>query len=197
MKIIGLTGGIGSGKSTVARILEELGAVVIDADRVAHEAYAPGTPGWSAVVDAFGAEVVAADGTIDRKKLGAMVFADPEARMRLNRIMHPLVDRELRRRLLALRQQQVAGPVVIEAALLIEAGWAALVDQVWLVVAPPEAVVQRLTEQRGMEASDVEARRNAQLDDETRKLHAHVVIENSGSLEELRAKVEHALRQDC
>lgn len=197
MKIIGLTGSIGSGKSTVAHILEELGAVIIDADQVAHELYAPGTAGWNAVVDAFGTEVVATNGTIDRKKLGAIVFADSEARMRLNRIMHPLVDQELRRRVQILRDRGISAPVVIEAALLIEAGWTGLVDQVWLVVAPREVVLQRLTEQRGMKADEVEARRSAQLDDDTRRRYAHVVIENSGSIDELRTQIEEALRRDC
>ncbi len=197
MKVIGLTGGIGSGKSTVAEMLRELGAHVIDADRVAHEVYEPGTEGWEAVVAAFGRDVIGPDGRIDRKKLAGIVFSDPEALGRLNRIMHPLVDRELRRRLQALRDQNHPGPVVVEAALLIEAGWHTLTDEVWLVVAPSETVRQRLIEQRRMEPTDVDARRSAQLPDEARKPYAHVVLDNSSTLAALRGQVQQALARDC
>jgi dephospho-CoA kinase len=197
MKVIGLTGGIGSGKSTVAQILRELGALVIDADRVAHELYEPGTPGWHQVVNAFGPGIVSEKGTIDRKKLAAIVFADPQALAQLNGIMRPLVDAELRRRLEEYRKSESGAPVVLEAALLLEAGWHALVDQVWLVTAPPELIRQRLTAQRSMDPADVEARQNAQWKDEQRRPFAHVIIDNSGDLESLRRQVRQALDRDC
>src|SRR4029077_18997144 len=130
--IVGLTGGIGSGKSTVAAILAELGARGIGADRIGHGGLAPGTEGFRRVVDAFGPGVVAPDGTIDRHKLGALVFADPAARARLNAIVHPLIAPDLGRRVARARDDGFAGPIVIEAAILVEAGWRGLVDRLWV-----------------------------------------------------------------
>ncbi len=197
MKVIGLTGGIGSGKSAAAQILAEMGAAVIDADKVAHEVYAPGTTGWDAVVSTFGSDIVGPDGTIDRKKLAAIVFAEPQARRRLEGIVHPLVTEEIRRRIDAFRCRGQVHLVVLEAALLLEAGWQELVDQVWLITAPPELVLQRLQRQRAMTPSEVEARQRAQMNDAARRAYAHVVIENSGSLAQLRKQLEEALARDC
>jgi dephospho-CoA kinase len=192
MKVIGLTGGIGSGKSTVAALLAELGARVIDADRVGHDVYRPGTPGWERVVEAFGREVVSADGTIDRAKLGARVFADPVALATLNGIVHPLIWRELEARVAAARAAGGEAPVVIEAAILLESGWRSLADTIWAVIAPRRTVIDRVQRQRGLVPADVEARIAAQTDDETRRRMADVVIENDGSLEELGAAVRAA-----
>ncbi|GIW44769.1 MAG: dephospho-CoA kinase [Candidatus Binatia bacterium] len=197
MKVIGLTGGIGSGKSAAANILRELGAEVIDADKLAHESYAPGTAGWEAVVAEFGREIVGPKGEIDRKKLGAIVFADPEARRRLERIVHPLVTAEIRRRLDALRRRGHVRFAVLEAALLLEAGWHELVDQVWLVRTAPELVQERLQRDRAMSSADIEARQRAQFTDDARLPYAHVVIDNSGTLEDLRAQLAGALARDC
>lgn len=197
MKVIGLTGGIGTGKSAAAQILAELGAEVIDADKVAHEMYAPGTPGWNAVVSAFGPDIVGPEGIIDRKKLGAIVFADPKERRRLEGILHPLVTAEIRRRIEALRSRGNVRVVVVEAALLIEAGWHELVDQVWLVTAQPKLVLERLQQQRGMSPQEVAARQQAQTNEETKRAFAHVVVENSGTLEELRERLREALARDC
>lgn len=197
MKVIGLTGGIGSGKSAAAQILAEMGAAVIDADKVAHEVYAPGTTGWDAVVSTFGSDIVGPDGTINRKKLAAIVFAEPQARRRLEGIVHPLVTEEIRRRIDAFRCRGQVHLVVLEAALLLEAGWQELVDQVWLITAPPELVLQRLQRQRAMTPSEVEARQRAQMNDAARRAYAHVVIENSGSLAQLRKQLEEALARDC
>jgi dephospho-CoA kinase len=196
MKVIGLTGGIGTGKSAAAQILQELGAEVIDADKVAHELYAPGTSGWEAVVGAFGREILDPQGRIDRKRLAAIVFKDRQARERLERIMHPLVTEEIRRRIDALRTRGTSH-VVVEAALLIEAGWHSLVDEVWLLTAPPEVVHHRLKELRGMEPGDIAARQSAQLTDEARRVFAHRVIENAGTLSELREQLAAALASDC
>lgn len=191
---VGVTGGIGAGKSSAVRILAELGATVIDADRVGHQVYAPGTEGFRQVVAAFGSAVVGADGAVDRKQLGAIVFADPQALARLNAIVHPLIRDEVGRQVAAARAAGAA-PIVVEAALLIEAKWDALVDEVWLVVARPEVIEERLVAQRGMDPAAVAARIRAQLSDAERRAHADVVIDNSGTREALRATVEQLWRE--
>ena len=190
--VVGLTGGIGSGKSTVAAILAELGAHVIDADKIGHEVYRPGTEGFRAVVDAFGTGIVGADGTIDRRTLGAIVFADVAARMRLNALVHPVIGREIARRIEAARAEE--RPIVIEAALLLEAGWRPLIDQVWLVAVPRETAIARLMTSRGLTRVEVERRLDAQMTDAARRPLADVVIENDGSPEALRTQVESAWR---
>jgi len=187
--IIGLTGGIGSGKSTVAAMLAERGAYVIDADRIGHEVYLPGTPGWDQVVAAFGREVVAPDGTIDRRALGSRVFGDPEALGTLNRIVHPLIGQEIQGRIAAAPVTEGI-PLVIEAALLLDAGWRPVVDVVWVVVTPRAAVIDRVGAQRGMAPADIEARIAAQTTDEQRRRLADVVIENAGDLVALRDTVD-------
>lgn len=192
MKTIGLTGGIGSGKTTAAQILSDLGAVVIHADAVGHEVYRPGTSGWQQVVDAFGRQVVDAQGAIDRKQLGAIVFADPQALKRLNTIVHPLIREAIQHRIDALRASGSAKTVVVEAAILIEANWLSLVDEVWLVSATKDAVVNRIQSQRGLAAADIEARIAAQLSDAERRRHATLVIENTGSHDDLRRQLETA-----
>jgi dephospho-CoA kinase len=188
MKVIGLTGGIGSGKSTVSRILAELGAVVMDADKVGHQAYQPGTETWKDVVAAFGNEVVAADGSIDRTKLGAIVFGDPEALARLNQIVHPRMYDMMAEQIEEYRQQGVE-VVVLDAAILIEANWTPLVDEVWLTVASEPTVVRRVRERTGLPEEQIRSRIRSQLSNEERKKQASVVISNDGGLHELRAKV--------
>jgi dephospho-CoA kinase len=187
MKIIGLTGNIGSGKSSVSRILEELGAACIDADKVGHEIYAPGTPGWKELVETFGPEIVSPEGTIDRQKLSRIVFKNPEASDRLNKILHPRIRREVENRLNKLRRQgKKVG--VIEATLLIEAGWTDIPDELWVVTAPEEVTLKRLKE-RGMSEPEALARLAAQMPFEKMKPYASVVIENNGSLEDLKNQV--------
>lgn len=189
MILVGLTGGIGSGKSTVAGILRDLGAEVIDADEVGHSVYRPGTAGWEAVVAAFGPEVVAADGTIDRRRLGAQVFGDAAARARLNAIVHPLIGEEIRRRISQAVTLAPARPVILEAALLLEAGWHHAVGEVWLVTARRETVTARLVVNRGLSEEEVEARRAAQMPEEQRRQQVQVVIENDGDVASLRQRV--------
>ena len=191
---IGVTGGIGSGKSSAVEILAELGAVVIEADRVGHEVYAPGTVGFDQVVTAYGPDIVGADGAIDRKRLGAIVFGDPSALGRLNAIVHPLIRDAVAQRVTTARASGRA-PIVVEAALLIEAKWDALVDEVWLLVARREVIEERLASQRGMEPAAVAARMRAQLSDEERRAHAAVVIDNSGSRDQLREQIERLWRE--
>lgn len=192
---IGLTGGIGSGKSTVATLLDELGAVVIHADVVGHEVYLPQTEGWRRVTAAFGNEILKPDQTIDRQKLGAIVFRDPAALKQLNAIVHPLIYAEVERRIRSLRASTLVLPIVVEAAILIEANWLPLVDEVWLVVAGRDAVVQRLSSQRGLSPDEVSRRVDAQLSDVERRKFAHIVIENRGSVEDLRQDVTAAWKR--
>jgi len=191
--VIGLTGGIGSGKSTVATMLAELGARVIDADKVGHDVYVPGTDGFRRVVDAFGPEIVASDGTIDRGRLGARVFGDPDELARLNRLVHPLIGEEIRRRMQAAFADGDGRPIVVEAAIMLEAGWR-FFDRIWVVVVSREVAVARVAGSRGLSRADVEQRIDAQISNAERRRVADVVIENDGTLAELRAQVEAAWR---
>lgn len=190
MKVVGVTGGIGSGKSTAARILGELGAYVIDADKVGHDIYRPGSEGWRRVVEAFGRDVVAPDGTIDRQRLGAIVFADRSQLTRLNTLLHPLIGAEIRRLVEAKRVEGGPAAIVVEAAILVEASWQSLFDEVWVVTAEREAVIDRLATQRGLDRSAVQTRMDSQLGDEERCRHATVVIPNAGTVDDLRAQLE-------
>lgn len=183
---IGLTGGIGSGKSTVSRLLADHGAVIVDADAIAREVVEPGTPGLAAVVEAFGPSVLAADGSLERAALAAVVFADPEARRRLDAIVHPLVRARAGELAAAAPPDAV---VVHDVPLLVETGQAAAYDLVLVVEADPETRVARLV-QRGLTADDARARMAAQATDEQRRAVADVVLDNSGTPEHLAAQVE-------
>lgn len=197
MKTVGLTGGIGSGKSTAARLLSDLGAEIIDADLVGHSVYAPGTEGWERVVAAFGRGIVAPDGSIDRKRLGALVFSDRAQLARLNAIVHPLIGEAIRKQIAARRAAGSITPIVVEAAVLIEAQWQSLVDEVWLVVARRETVLARLLAERKLDQAAIEARIASQLGDEERRRHAEVLIENDGTVEELRRQIEKLWSERC
>ncbi|NUT45590.1 MAG: dephospho-CoA kinase [Thermoactinospora sp.] len=183
---VGLTGGIGSGKSEVARRLAERGAVVIDADKIAREVVEPGTPGLARVVAAFGAEVLHPDGSLNREKLGSIVFADPERLATLNGIVHPLVGERV-----GLLQGQAAGDaiVVYDVPLLTENKLAPLYEVVVVVDAAEATRIARLAEHRGMAAEEARARIAAQATREERLAVADVVISNEGSLEELERQV--------
>ena len=187
--VIGLTGGIASGKSLVGQQLAAEGAVVIDADKVGHEAYRQGSGCYDDVVRAFGQDVVGADGEIDRRTLGAKVFGEPAQRKRLEGIVWPWMRKTMDLRLGALRAQGVP-VVVLEAAVLIEADWIPLVDQVWVVTVSPEIAKARIIERNGLPPEQAQARIDAQLSNDERARHAHVVIENNGTLDELRARVK-------
>ena len=189
MKVIGLTGGIGSGKSTVSRFLGERGAVVIDADKLGHEAFKAGTELWGEVVSAFGRQILAPDGDIDRKKLGGIVFDDSEALARLNQIMHPRMY-DMAKAQLEEYQQQGVNVVVLEAPLLIEAGWTSLVDEVWVTVAPESTVLRRLKERMGMSQADALARIRSQLPSEERIRCADVIINTDCDLSELKVRAK-------
>jgi len=183
---VGLTGGVASGKSTVAAILAELGAVVVDADLLAREVVAPGTPGLAAVVAEFGDGVLGADGSLDRPALGAVVFADEAARRRLEAIVHPLV----RARGRELEEAAPPGAVVVhDIPLLAETGQAAGFDAVVVVDVPVETQVERMVSQRGMSREDAEARIAAQATREQRLAVATYVVDNTGTREDLRDRV--------
>jgi dephospho-CoA kinase len=191
VRVIGLTGGIAAGKSTIAQILAELGAVVIDADKVGHEAYRRGTEAWRALVDHFGEGILGPDGEIDRRKLGAIVFADPDQRKALQDIVWPRMKEMIRQRLAELCAAGVR-VAVIEAAVLIEAGWTDLVDEVWVVQVPEEVALRRLVARNNLSEADARARIRAQLSNAERAAHADVIIDNSGTVAEARARVEQA-----
>lgn len=186
-KVIGLTGGIGSGKSTVARLLAELGAVIIDADKLGHEAFKPSTEIWREVVAAFGQQVLSPSGEIDRTKLGETVFNNPEALARLNQIMHPRLY-EVAKAKIEEHRRRGAAVVVLEATLLIEAKWTLLVDEVWVTIAPESKILERLRKQRRLARKETLARIRSQLPIEERLKHADVVINNEGGIDELKAK---------
>ena len=189
MKVIGLTGGIGSGKSTVSQFLAELGAVIIDADKIGHEAFQPDTEIWYKVVAAFGRQIVAPSGEIDRKKLGEMVFSRPELLSRLNQIMHPRMYGMVKTQLEEYQRQGVA-VVVLEAPLLLEANWTSLVDEVWVTAASEATVLRRLEEKVGLSKEESLARIRSQLSNEERVKQANVVINTDCSLDEVKARVK-------
>ena len=184
---VGLTGGIGAGKSEVSRLLVEHGAVLIDADRIAREVVAPGTPGLAAVVEAFGEDVLAADGSLDRPRLGSIVFADPERLAVLNSIVHPLVGARSRELEDAAAEDAV---VVHDVPLLTENGLAPLYDLVVVVDADPDTQLDRLVRLRGMTEDDARARMAAQATREQRRSIADIVIDNDVPLDELRRRVK-------
>ena len=192
--VIGLTGGIASGKSLVSQMLAEHGALVIDADKVGHEAYRKDGGCYQAVVDAFGEDVVGADGEIDRKALGGKVFGDPAQRKRLEGIVWPWMKATMAGRMAAIRAEGTP-VVVLEAAVLIEAEWIDITDQVWVVVVPPDLARERVVQRNGLTPEQADARIAAQLTNDERIKHAQVVIENAGSIEELRTKVDAAWEQ--
>ncbi|CBE69302.1 Dephospho-CoA kinase [Candidatus Methylomirabilis oxygeniifera] len=183
MVVVGLTGGICSGKSTVAALFKNLGAIIIDADQVAHEVVEPDQPLFEAVASTFGREVVDADGRIDRRRLGAIVFADPEARRRLEALLHPAIIEECERRI---RQAEVSGTCVclIDAALLIESGWYVRCDAVILVEANETAQLDRLMRSRGLSRDEAMPRIRSQMPQQEKRQYAHYVIENDGPLAE-------------
>ncbi|MEU0243635.1 dephospho-CoA kinase [Streptomyces sp. NPDC006235] len=184
---VGLTGGIGAGKSEVSRLLVERGAVLIDADRIAREVVAPGAPGLAAVVEAFGEEVLAADGSLDRPRLGSIVFADAAKLATLNAIVHPLVGARSRELEEAAADDAV---VVHDVPLLTENGLAPLYDVVIVVEASPETQLDRLVRLRGMTEEDARARMAAQATPEQRREIADIVIDNDVPLADLERRVK-------
>lgn len=185
--VIGLTGGIASGKSTAAQHLGSLGARVVDCDRLGHRAYDPGTPSFDAVRKTFGAEVINKDGLIDRAVLGGKVFGKPDEMTKLTDIVWPEIGR------LARAEIDAGGPgaiTVLEAAVLFEAGWTDGLDEIWVVVADPDTAAARAMARDGLDAEDVQKRIAAQLSNAERTAKADVIIDNSTDVESLRAQLK-------
>ncbi|MCY4639950.1 MAG: dephospho-CoA kinase [Chloroflexi bacterium] len=189
MTTIGLTGGIASGKSAVAEHLKSLGAVVIDADRLGHRVYEPGSPGFQKVVNAFGHDVVAEDGTINRRVLGGKVFGDPEQMERLTDISWPEIQRLAEEEIAAYRERDPGGVIVLEAAVLIEAEWTGLVDEVWVVSTTIGRAVDRLRKRNGMSEQAARARINSQISTKERLERADVHVRNSDTPKQLESRV--------
>ena len=187
MFVIGLTGGIGTGKTQVSNILKSLGATAINADQVGHEAYLPHTDTWREVVAAFGGDILDSDDQIVRSKLGAIVFSDPAQLQKLNSIVHPRIYDMISDRIESLSGNGVE-VAVVEAALLIEAKWTPLADEVWVVTTPRETVLSRLSA-RGMTAERAESIIESQMPQDEREAHADVIIDNDSGLQELEESV--------
>jgi dephospho-CoA kinase len=195
--LVGLTGGIGSGKSEVTRRFAERGAVIVDADVVAREVVAPGTPGLAAVVEAFGPDMLSADGSLDRDRLAAEVFTDDAKRARLNAIVHPLVGQRTGELVLAAAAADPGAIVVNDVPLLVEAGRADAYDVVVVVAASPDQQLQRLVTQRGMTEADARARIAAQAPLAAKLAVADIVVDNNGDLDELAGQVDAAWQELC
>ena len=197
LKIVGLTGSIASGKSSAARYLERHGAHLIDADRLGHLAYAPGTPVHRALIDTFGPEVEAEDGRIERRALAARVFGRRDALARLNAIVWPAIRRLAEARIARLRASDPEGVVVLEAAVLLEAGWEDLVDEVWVLLVDPDTALRRAAARDGAGETALRRRIDAQLSNRERARRAQVLIDNNGDparLEERLAREWQRLR---
>jgi dephospho-CoA kinase len=188
MLLVGLTGGLGSGKSTVARMLGERGAFVVDADDLARKALEPGTPGFERVCDVFGRDILDAEGRIDRRELAARVFADQGKRRVLESITHPEVFRLLAETVEAHRGTEAV--VVFDAPLIIETGFHEAVDVLVVVTAPEEVQVERVVRERKMSEGEARARIAAQVDPAAREALAHLVIRNDGDLQTLARQVD-------
>lgn len=191
MHVIGLTGGIASGKSTVTRFFKDREIPVIDADILGHRTYDPGTDTFAAVVAAFGQDLVAPDGSIDRRVLGGKVFGKPEELKRLTDIVWPGI-RKLASE--SLSEFEAAGNrlVVLEAAVMFEAGWEDLVNEVWVVVVEPDLAVERLATRNGLDAAAARARIDSQLSNAERIARSDIVITNNGTLDELESNIQQA-----
>ncbi|MDY6843730.1 MAG: dephospho-CoA kinase [Thermodesulfobacteriota bacterium] len=189
MKTIGLTGGIASGKSVVSQCMSELGAYVIYADKVGHEVYNPGTSAFHLIVDYFGSDIVSVDGTIDRRKLGGIVFNDKEALDALNRITHPRMYDKIKADIGEIKKKGASPAIVLEAAILIEANWFSLVDEVWVVITTVENAIERIMTRNGLSENEARARIASQLSSEERTRYGDVVIHNDGTIDDLRCHI--------
>lgn len=187
--VIGLTGGIASGKSTAARYLASLGAHVIDADALGHRAYEPDTDAYREVLATFGEEVRSPDGQLDRRALGGKVFGDAKAMKRLTDIMWPEIRRLAEVEIGAVRETDPGAVVVLEAAVLFEAGWQDAVDETWVVTVDPDIAVQRAMARDGLDRSAIQARMDAQLSNAERTALADIIVDNSGSETAMRERL--------
>ena len=188
MIVIGITGNIGSGKSTVCQILAKLGVTIIDADELAHETYKPHNKAWQELINTFGKDILKANEEIDRQKLGQIVFSQADALAKLNQIVHPKAYCMAQERIEA-SQRQGAKAIAVEATLLIEAGWIDLLDKLWLVVTPEVIAIQRLTQHKKISEAEILARLKSQMPPEEKMKYADEIIYNDSDLNQLEAKV--------
>ncbi len=193
--VVGLTGGIASGKSSVARMFKELGAWIMDADELAREVVRPGTPGWKAVVEAFGEEYLLPDGSLDRKKLAGRVFSHPRDKARLEAIIHPRILELRQKRTQEILEREPGAIIIFEVPLLIEKGLQHRVDRVVVVWVPRELQIRRLMERDGLSRREAWKRLKNQMPLDEKVKYAHYVIDNSGSLKETRRQVEAVYRE--
>jgi dephospho-CoA kinase len=193
MSVLGLTGGIGSGKSMVARMFAEWGATVIDADQLAREVVEPGQPALAEIATAFGPDILLPDGRLDRRKLAAIIFADPSARARLNAITHPRIQERMDAEVSARRRQP--GVLVVDIPLLFENDRAGLVDKVIVVWVDPETQLGRLRERDGLTVEEARQRIAAQMPLDQKRARADHVIDNTGTVENTRRQVEAIYRE--
>lgn len=185
--VIGLTGGIASGKTTVSDYLKSLGVCVIDADEVAHEVTSPGSAGFKEIIEEFGEDLLTAEGNLNRKKLGEIVFSDKEALSKLNAIVHPLVIENIRQMLVKI---ECSPCVVLDVPLLFESGMDDLCDEVWVVAVDEDTQVKRLMERDGYNLDEATRRVNAQMPLEEKVRRAHRVLDNTGTIEETKRQVD-------
>lgn len=193
MILVGLTGGIGSGKSTVASRLAELGCRVVDADQIAREIVEVGRPALDHLVEAFGDEILSPDGSLDRAALAALAFADEESRARLNAITHPRIAEVIESRIASLGEAAPGEPdpiVILDHPLLVENGDTGRFDALVVVLTDQQVRLRRLTESRGLDPEDARARMRAQATDDERRALATHIVENDGGLDQLRARVD-------
>jgi len=195
MLIVGLTGGVASGKSVVSQVWKEEGAVLIDADRIARELVQPRAPGWKALVKAFGKDILQEDGSIHRKKLATRVFSNPVERELLNRILHPRIKREIDRRIKGIGQKGPKAIVVIDAALLVETGYYRDVDKVVVVTSTKKQQIERLRRREQMAQETARGIIDSQIRGEERIKVADIIIRNEGSLEEIEKKAKGVLQK--
>ncbi|GAB6099257.1 dephospho-CoA kinase [Halanaerocella petrolearia] len=184
---IGLTGGIASGKSTVAQLLSELGVEVLDADKIAHQLMEPGTEVWELIVEEFGKDILLSSNEIDRKKLGDIIFNNNYAKEKLDEITHPFIIAEIKNRLEELRVEEL---VVVEVPLLIEANMMELFDEIWLVYVPQKIQVERLMARGDLDQEEALARIKSQMPLEDKKDYADRIIDNSGNQLEIKKRVK-------
>jgi|TARA_B100000530_G_C15797657_1_gene424235 dephospho-CoA kinase len=190
MFVIGLTGGIGTGKTSVSNILSSLGASMINADKIGHKIYEPNSEGWMEVVNAFGKEILNENQEIDRKKLGSIVFKDKKYLDQLNSITHPRIYSEIESELQTLSNNNVTVSVV-EAALLIEAKWTSLADEVWVTVSNENIIYKRLEKRDGLNIEAIKARISSQMSTKEKLKFADVIIKNDSSIKDLEKEVQY------
>lgn len=197
MRIIGLTGGIASGKSTASRFFKEKGLPIIDADAIAHQLMAPGEVNYSKIMEEYGTEVLASDGTVDRKRLGSLVFSDVKALRRLEELTHPAIRERIGKEVSNYRQVPGNSCVLLDHPLLLEMGMERLVDEVWVVACTPEQQRKRLAERDGLSPQAIEERLASQMGTEEKMAKADRVIRNDGCLDMFLAQLEEVWKEKC